>query len=77
MRTVIVTAFVDSDLFTLFPGKERIMAIRAEEIGNAVLTESLVNLKQIFTDLASELRPLDAVVIVDIGARSVAARTGG
>jgi hypothetical protein len=45
VRTVIVTAFVDSDLFTLFPGKERIMAIRAEEFGNAVLTESLVNLE--------------------------------
>lgn len=42
MRAVIITAFIDSDLFALFPLKEGAIAIRAEEPGLGVFTESLV-----------------------------------
>lgn len=45
MRAVIIAAFIDCDLFTLFPAKECAMAIRAEELCINVFTESLLKLK--------------------------------
>jgi len=42
MGAVIVTAFIDSNLFTLFLHKEGMMAIRAEVFGFIVFTESLI-----------------------------------
>ncbi len=45
MGAVIITAFINSNLFTFFPLKERMMAIRAEVFRFIVFTESLVKLK--------------------------------
>lgn len=42
MKAVIIAAFIDSDLFAHFPFKEGAIAIRAEELGLGVFTESLV-----------------------------------
>jgi len=42
MRAVIVRAFIDSDIFAHFPFKQGAIAIRAEELGLGVFTESLV-----------------------------------
>jgi hypothetical protein len=75
MGAVIVTAFINSNLFTFLPLKECMMAIRAEVFGFIVFTESLVKLKQVITDLASKLRPFIAVIVVDIDVRSIAERT--
>ena len=41
MKAIIVTAFIDSDVFALFPFKQGAIAIRAEELGLGVFTESL------------------------------------
>jgi hypothetical protein len=40
MRAVIITAFIDSNLFTMFPLKEGAVAIRAEIFGFIVFMES-------------------------------------
>jgi hypothetical protein len=42
MRAGIIGAFIDGNIFALFPGKERIMTIRAEEPGIVVCAVSLV-----------------------------------
>lgn len=42
MLAVIVRAFIDSDLFSLFPCEEGVRAIRAEEFGFGVIAESLI-----------------------------------
>ena len=75
MGAVIVTAFINSNFFTFFPLKERMMAIRAEVFGFIVFTEPLVKLKQVVTDLAFELSSFIAIVVVDINVRGVAERT--
>lgn len=41
MKAIIVAAFIDSDIFTLFPFKEGVIAIRAEVFGFRVFAESL------------------------------------
>ena len=42
IRAMIITAFINSDLFTIFPPKEGLVAIRAEEFGFFAFAESLV-----------------------------------
>jgi hypothetical protein len=75
MGAVIVTAFINSNLFTFLPLKEGMMAIRAEVFRFIIFTEPLVKLKQVVTDLAFELSSFIAVVVVDIDMRSLADRT--
>lgn len=41
MKAIIVTAFIDSDIFAHFPFKQGAIAIRAEELGLGVFEESL------------------------------------
>jgi len=75
MGAVIITAFINSNLFTFFPLKECMMAIRAEVFGFIVFTEPLVKLKQVVTDLAFELSSFITVIVVDIDMRGIAERT--
>ncbi len=42
MGAVIVGAFIDGDVFTIFPFKQGTIAVRAEELGFITFTESLV-----------------------------------
>lgn len=52
VRTIIITAFIDGNFFALFPFKQGAIAIRAEELGRGVFTESLVYLKEVAADFA-------------------------
>jgi hypothetical protein len=42
IRAMIITAFINGELFRLFPPKEGLVAIRAEELGFFAFTESFV-----------------------------------
>jgi|GEM_PF-3158617 len=42
MKAIIVRAFIDGDVFTMFPFKQGTVAVRAEELGFIIFTESLV-----------------------------------
>jgi hypothetical protein len=66
MGTGVVAALVDSHFFSLFPGKEGVLA------GGAVvlcftLAESFFLLKEFPADLAQELGSLLAVIVVEVG----------
>ncbi len=52
MLAVIITAFIDGDLFTVFPFKEGMMAVGAVVFGFIIFTESFIELKEVITDLA-------------------------
>ena len=75
MLAVIVTAFVDGDLFPHFPAKEGVGAVGAEVFRLFVLAEALVGLEQVVADLAPKLGFFLAVVVVEIVVRGVAKRT--
>jgi hypothetical protein len=67
MRTMIIAALVEGDLFFLFPGKQGMVAVRAVVLGLFILLESLTHLKKGMTELASELSSFDPIVVIEIG----------
>jgi hypothetical protein len=75
MRTMIIAALIDGNLFSLFPGKEGMVAVRAIVLGLFSLLESLTGLKEGVTDLASKLSPFASIVVVEIGMGSMATGT--
>ena len=52
MLAVIITAFIEGDLFTVFPLKEGIMAVWAIIFSFIVLAESFIELKKVIADFA-------------------------
>lgn len=52
MVAVIITAFKDGDLCTVFPFKEGIVTVRAEVFGFITFTESFIELKEVIADFA-------------------------
>jgi hypothetical protein len=52
MLAVIITAFIEGDLFTVFPLKEGMMAVWAIIFSFIVLAESFIKLKKVITDFA-------------------------
>jgi len=76
MGTDIVTALVDGQFFSLFPGKEGVLAIGAVVLC-LTLAESVFLLKQFPADLAQELGSLLAVVVVEVGMGCLAGRAAG
>lgn len=75
MRAIIITAFIDSNIFTDFPYKEGVMAIGIVEFRFRAFTESLFNLKKMVTDFASKLRPFFTVIVIDELMRGITDRT--
>jgi hypothetical protein len=75
MRTMIIAALVEGDLFSLFPGKQGMVTVRAVVLGLFSLLESLIHLKKGVTDLASKLSSFDPVVVVEIAMGSIATGT--
>jgi len=73
MGTGIVAAFVDRHFFSLFPGKEGALAVRAVVLC-LTLAEPFFLLKEFPADLAQELGSLLAVIVVEVGMRRL---TGG
>lgn len=71
MRAVIIAAFIDGDLFTVLPSKEREMAIGTEELCIGIFTESSLQLKEVIANLAFKLRHLFAVIVVDVDMRGI------
>lgn len=76
MSAVVIGAFVDRDLFSQLPAKEREIAVGAEIFRLLVFTEALVGLKEMAADLASDLRTFVAIVVVEIIVRSAAEGAG-
>jgi hypothetical protein len=76
VRTTIIAALVDGDLFPLFPGKQCVVTVRAVVLGLFPLSESFLHLEKGVTDLASELSPFDPIVVVEIAMGSTATGTG-
>jgi hypothetical protein len=72
---MIIAAFVEGDLFLLFPGKEGMVAVRAVVLGFFSLFESLAHLKKGVTDLASKLSSFDSIVVVEIAMGSITTDT--
>ena len=68
----IVTALVDGHFFSLFPGKEGVLAVGAVVLGFATLAESFLLLKEFSADLAEELGSLLAIVVVEVSVRRLA-----
>lgn len=52
MLAVIITAFIDGDLCTVFPLKEGMMAVWAVVLGFIIFTESSMELKKVIADFA-------------------------
>ena len=52
MLAVIITAFIEGDLFTVFPLKEGMMAVWAIIFSFIVLAESFIELKKVIADFA-------------------------
>jgi len=76
MGTGIVTAFVDGQFFSLFPGEEGVVAVGAVVLGFA-LAESLLLLEPFPADLAQELGSLFAVIVVEVGLGCLAGGAAG
>ena len=76
MGTGIVTALVDGHFFSLFPGEESAVAVKAVVLGFA-LAESFFLLKEFAADLAEELGSLLAVVGVEVDMRGLAGGAAG
>jgi len=72
VRTMIIAALVEGDLFPLFPIEQGMVTVRAVVFGFSFLLESLIGLKKSVTDLASKLGPFDAIVVVEIAMGSTA-----
>jgi hypothetical protein len=68
MGTVMVMAFIYSDLFPFFPGKEGFEAIGTEVFNR--FTKAVMKLKDVVTDFAFELRAFLSVIIIKIRVRS-------
>lgn len=66
MPAVVIAAFIDGDLFTMFPFKEGMMAVGAVEFGLVIFTESFIELKEAVADLAQYLSFSCAVVEVEV-----------
>jgi len=75
MRTMIIAALVEGDLFFLFPGEEGMVTVRAVVLGLFPLLESLIDLKEGMTDLTSKLSPFEPIVVVEIAMGSLATGT--
>jgi hypothetical protein len=75
MRTKIIAALVEGDLFSVFPGKQGMMTVRAVVPGLLSLLESPAHLKKGATELASELSPFESIVVIEIAMRSIATGT--
>jgi hypothetical protein len=75
MRTMIIAALVEGDLFSLFPGKQGMVTVRAVVLGLFSLLESLAHLKKGVTDLASKLSPFEPIVVIEIAMGSMATGT--
>jgi hypothetical protein len=75
METGIVTAFVDGHLFSLFPGKEGMLAVGTIIGGLWALAESLLQLEELPADLAQELGLFLAVIVVQVVMGGIAAGT--
>jgi hypothetical protein len=73
---MIIAALVEGDFFSLFPGKQGMVTVRAVVLGLFPLLESLTQLKKGVTDLASQLSPFDPIVVVEIVVGSPATGTG-
>ena len=52
MLAVIITAFIDGDLFTVFPLKEGMMAVWAIIFSCIIFAESFIELKEVIADFA-------------------------
>lgn len=76
MRAGVVTALVDGDFLSLFPGEEGVLAVGAVVLG-FTLAESFILLKEFAADFAEELGSLLAVVVVEVGMRGLAGRAAG
>ena len=76
MGTGVVTALVDGDFFSLFPGEEGVVAVGAVVLG-FTLAESFFLLKEFAADLAEELGSFLAVVVVEIVMRRLAGGAAG
>jgi len=76
METGIITAFIESHIFSLFPGGEGVLAVGAVVLG-LVLAESFFLLKEFAADLAEELGSLLAVVVVEVVMGCLAAGAAG
>jgi hypothetical protein len=75
MGTGIVAALVDRHIFSLFPSKQGMVAVRAVVLGLFSLLESLVYLKKGVTDLASKLSSFDPIVVIEIAMGSMTTGT--
>ena len=76
MGTGIVAALVDGHFFSLFPGKEGVLAIGAVILCLA-LAEPFHLLKPFPADLAQELGSLLAVIVVEVGMGRLAGGAAG
>ena len=76
MRAGIVTALVDGDFFSLFPGEEGVLAVGAVVFG-FTLAELFLLLKEFAADLAEELGSLLAVIVVEVGMGRLAGGAAG
>ena len=75
VRTMIIAALVEGDFFSLFPGKQGMVTVRAVVLGLFSLLESLIRLKKGVTDLASKLSSFDPIVVVEIAMGSMTTGT--
>ena len=66
MPAVVITAFIDGDLFTAFPLKEGMLAVWAIIFSFINLTESFIELKEVIADFTPYLSFSCAVVEVEV-----------
>jgi len=76
MGTGIVAALVDGHFFSLFPGKEGVLAVGAVVLC-LTLAEPFLLLKPFPADLAQELGVLLAVIVVEVGMGRLAGGAAG
>jgi len=74
---MIIAALVDGDLFPLFPGKQRMVAVGAVILCFHSLLVSPVQLEQVITHLAQKLGSLFAIVVIEIVMGCATAGTTG
>ena len=75
VETMVIAALVDGDLFFLFPGKQRTVAVGAVILRFRSLPVSPVKLEEMVTDLAHQLSSFFAIVVIEIVMGSAAAGT--
>lgn len=74
---MIIAALVDGDLFPLFPGKQRMVAVGAVILRFHSPLASPVQLEQVITHLALQLGSLFAIVVIEIAMGCATAGTTG